>query len=168
MADTNLAQRTVHTVTLDYSQFYLYDRCDVSAEEDDISALVEQAIAGDGIARGLGTVVVMSPHQNNFEMPLTVEQWDGPPPDDLTGWQEGYLTWLTVDEHGLIYQSPTMDAYVLDLPPGTWQARITGRGFVNRGWPGTTTPGDEWRIQAWPATAPGEVVRIAYWTPAEA
>jgi len=28
--------------------------------------LGERLIAGDGIARGLGTVVVMSPHQNNF------------------------------------------------------------------------------------------------------
>ena len=93
-----------------------------------------------------------------------MEQWDGPAPDDVVEWEEGYVTGLTVDEHGLMYQSPTMDGYLLDLPAGTGQARITGRGFVNRGWPGTTTPGDVWRLQVWPAEAPGEAARIARWT----
>jgi len=162
-----LVRRTPYTVALDYSTFYLYDRRNVAAEHDDVPALAERAIAGDGIARGLGTVVIMSPHQNNFAMSLTVEQWDGVPPDDLADWQEGYLTSLDVDQHGLMYQSPTPDGYLLDLPAGTWQARITGRGFVNRGWPGTTTPGDTWRIQAWPTAERAELRRIAHWTPDE-
>jgi hypothetical protein len=35
--------------------------------------------------------------------------------------------------------------------------RITGRGFLNYGWPGSTTPGDEWRLQLWPGRGPDAV-----------
>ena len=48
----NPVKRTSYSVTLDYALVYLYDRRNVSAEEDDIPALVETALSGDGIARG--------------------------------------------------------------------------------------------------------------------
>jgi hypothetical protein len=38
----------------------------------------------------------------------------------------------------------------LEVPPGAYAIRIAGRGFVNFGWPGSTEPGDQWRIQLWP------------------
>ena len=53
MIEDECVKRTKYTVTLDYGQFYLYDRRHVSAEDDDIGALLEQAITGNGIARGL-------------------------------------------------------------------------------------------------------------------
>jgi hypothetical protein len=41
-------------------------------------------------------VVVISPHQNNFAMPLRVEVWPAEPPSDLDDWQEAFLTGLVV------------------------------------------------------------------------
>jgi hypothetical protein len=46
--------------------------------------VVDEAVAGPGIASTPGSehVVVHSPHQNNFAMPLRVEVWPGEPPQD--------------------------------------------------------------------------------------
>jgi hypothetical protein len=156
-------KRTKYTVTLDYGQFYLYDRRHVSAQDDDIGALLEQAITGNGIARGLGTVVVLFPHQNTFAMPLTVEQWDGPPPDDLIDWQEGYLTGLTVAEHGLMYQSPpwTATSWTIRREPGRRASPDVASSIADGP---AARPGDAWRLQAWPTIAPVGPRRILYWT----
>lgn len=47
--------------------------------------MVDEAVTGPGIASTPGNeyVVVRSPHQNNFAMPLRVEVWPGEPVDDL-------------------------------------------------------------------------------------
>jgi hypothetical protein len=45
-------------------------------------------------------VVVVSPHQNNFAMPLRVEVWPAEPPDDLDDWQEAFLTGLLIGPGG--------------------------------------------------------------------
>lgn len=63
-------------VALDYSQFYL--RSGESCE-DDVGDAVAEAGSGVGIAQRDGLLVVTSPHQNNFRMPLRVEVWDAAP-----------------------------------------------------------------------------------------
>jgi hypothetical protein len=132
--------------------------------------LIEEAIHGQGIAgtEGNELVVVLSPHQNNFAMPLRVEVWPAEPPDDLDDWQEAFLTGLLVGPDGLDYESPTMEGTTVPVPPGRYAARIAGRGFVNRGWPGSTTPGDEWRVQLWPAAGPIRPRRLRGWDGPEA
>ncbi|MET8464811.1 hypothetical protein [Micromonospora zamorensis] len=40
----------------------------------------EGATDGSGIAADDNGGVVISPHQNNFEMPFRLEVWDDPPP----------------------------------------------------------------------------------------
>lgn len=40
-----------------------------------------------------------------------------------------------------------MQVAALAAPPGCYNTRIAGREFVTCGWPGSTTPGDQWRIQ---------------------
>jgi hypothetical protein len=51
----------------------------------------------------------------------------------------------------------------IPVPSGRYAARITGRGFVNHGWPGSTTSGDEWRLQLWPAAGPIPPRRVRSW-----
>jgi hypothetical protein len=145
-------------VSLDYSQFYLH-----TAEEDpDLAVdLLGDAQNGDGIAQQGGLVVVESPHQNNFEMPLRVEVWTAPPEDDLDEWQEAFEVHLDVGDDGLNYESPTLDITPLPVPPGSYHAIITGRGFVGHGWwPGSTTPGDAWRVRLWPSRGPDQPARL--------
>jgi hypothetical protein len=153
------------TVALEYSHFYLSSVPLPDEAADALLQVVDEAVAGQGIASTAGNeyVVVLSPHQNNFAMPLRVEVWPGEPPDDLDGWQEAFLTGLLVGSGGLIYETPTEVSHDVPVPPGRYAVRITGRGFVRRGWPGTTTPGDNWRLQLWPAPGPIRPRRLRTW-----
>lgn len=148
------------TVALDYGQFSL---CGNPERSGDYMAHLEDALSGAGIAGDEYAVVVCSPHQNNFEMPLRVEVWDHRPPDDEAEWEEVFQCGLTVDDGGLRYQSPTLEETVFDLPEGNYSVLICGRGFVNHGWPGSTTPGDVWRIQMWPSDDRPAPSRIKIW-----
>jgi hypothetical protein len=154
------------TVALDYGQFYLVSLPGQRDLSEVILQVAENAIHGQGIASTAGNevVVVTSPHQNNFAMRLRVEVWSTEPPTDLDDWQEAFLTGLVVGEGGLFYESPTLPGETIPVPPGRYAARITGRGFVRRGWPGSTTPGDAWRLQLWPATRPIPARRLRSWT----
>ncbi len=180
MADPRLLAADDYIVELDHGQFWLYS-CLCPEEDyplddlpelawDDLSDLLQRATEGDGIAQVpveysfSGTLLVLSPHQNNFEMPLRVEVWNGPPPEDERGdWPEAFEAHLDIDPHGLCYASPTMNATKLDVPPGGYHALITGRGFRAYGWPGSNTPGDSWRIRLWPSTGPQEARRLSAW-----
>lgn len=159
VADPQLVHRQEVVVALDYGQFSLQ-----TADYDPELAvsLSEQAQDADGIAQINGLIVIESPHQNNFEMRLTVELWDRHPANDLDQWQEAFEAHLQVFDQ-LIYESPTVDRTELNVPPGSYHALITGRGFVAHGWPGSTEPSDEWRIQLW---ASGETIaphRVKQW-----
>ncbi|ONH21905.1 hypothetical protein [Pseudofrankia asymbiotica] len=136
------------TAVYDYGQFYLYTNL---LDEVDYSEVVDDAIASGKISQEGPLLVVLSPHQNNFEMPLRVERWSARPLDDLDDWQEAFTASIDVDSFGLWYESATtIQNLRLDVPPGRYVVRIVGRGFVSRGWPGSTKPGDEWRFQLWP------------------
>ena len=58
-----------------------------------------------------------------------------------------------------------MDYVSVPMPAGDYVMRVVGRGFVARGWPGSTEPGDTWRIQLWPhvGTDPVPLRRLATW-----
>lgn len=49
----------------------------------------------------------------------------------------------------MTYETPTLDTVEIPVPAGSYRILVTGRGFVGHGWPGSTTPGDTWRIQLW-------------------
>src|SRR5262245_25090923 len=155
MSTPRLLQAEDLTVALDYGQFYLFGTpspwSDPQPGDVDVVGLVHQAIYGDGIAGGRGAVVVLSPHQNNFAMRLRVEVWSAEPPDDLDAWQEGFEASLAVGDGRLTYESPTLSGRMITVPPDDYAVRITGRGFVARGYPGSTKPGDQWRVQLWPS-----------------
>jgi hypothetical protein len=156
VGEPSLVHRDELVVALDYGQFYLH-----TADNDPELAvtLLEQAQDSDGIAQTDGLVVVESPHQNNFAMPLTVEVWDGQPADDLDQWQEAFEAHLEVTDQ-LVYESPTMDLTDIAVPPGSYHALISGHGFVTHGWPDDTEPRDEWRIRLWPSPGPEKARRL--------
>lgn len=56
----------------------------------------------------------------------------------------------------MMIASPTTGEVFCEVPEGDYLIEVNGRGFVNYGWPGTTNPGDVWRIRLWPndGTAP--------------
>lgn len=86
-------------VALDYGQFLLrgVDEYDGDREME----LLQQALTDDGVAADTGRVVVLSPHQNNFEMPLRVEVWSARPDDDAPVWEEVFEGALRVGDGGL-------------------------------------------------------------------
>jgi hypothetical protein len=153
------------TVALDYGQFYLIGHRVQDDSGEALIQLLETAINGAGIASSEGNevVVVLSPHQNNFAMRLCVELWATQPPDDLDDWQEAFLTGLVVGEAGVTFESPTLAFHSIPVPPGRYAALIARRGFVNRGWPGSTRPGDVWRVQLWPSSGPIPPRRLRSW-----
>lgn len=130
-------------VALDYGQFYLSD----GTWLEDFPDLVDRALSGSGIVASRGTVVVISPHQNNFKMPFRVEVHTAQPVDDIAKWDEVCEVHIDVGPGGLFFESPTLTPVLLPVSEGSYHALISGRGFVAHGWPGTTTPGDRWRLQ---------------------
>jgi hypothetical protein len=72
---------------------------------------------------------------------------------------------LLVSGGVLRYDTPTLQGATCQVPDGRYAVRIAGRGFVNRGWPGSTTPGDTWRVQLWPSVENLPDRRIKEWHP---
>ncbi|MEV6340404.1 hypothetical protein AB0M12_37485 [Nocardia vinacea] len=142
---------TEHSVELmmDYGQFCIDGGLGDADNELDLldQALAQWPCAGDGTA-----LVVLSPHQNNFEMAIAVQVWDGRPPNDRDDWQQVCEGRLRVGSDGTLSISSPTDGWAdpCPVPPGDYLIEVGGRGFVNYGWPGTTTPGDIWRIRLWP------------------
>jgi hypothetical protein len=142
-------------VGLDYGQFDLsgYDYLGEVPDFQEIDVL-HAALEGSGIAQHGDYLVILSPHQTNLEMSLAIEIWDEQPAGedaDEADWPEAFEANLNIGRNGLRYSSPTIDAVTFSPPPGAYRALITGRGFVAHGWPGSSTPGDNWRIQLWSA-----------------
>ncbi|NYH41916.1 hypothetical protein HNR22_001643 [Micromonospora jinlongensis] len=96
-------------------------------------------------------------------MPFRLEVWDDPPPDDRQDWEEAFEASLLVVDDTLGYFSPTETIDTFEVPSGRYAARISGRGFVNRGWPGSTTRGDRWRVQLWSSAGDISARRIKQW-----
>lgn len=166
---TDAGPYEVHEVSvpMDYGQFGLWGSCVGPDDDVDVDSLemtmLTTAQEQGGIAGNRYGVLVLSPHQNNFDLALRVELWRTRPPDDADAWEEVAESGLTVAGGVLRYESPTMRQAEFAVPDGHYAVRICGRGFVSRGWPGSTTPGDVWRVQLWPSTADLPDRRIRSW-----
>ena len=143
-------------VAQDAGQWYL-----ISTEDgfDQLLDVLDEAII-NGIAQQGGFAMVTTPVQNNFDMAFTVEVWDAEPFSDLDGWQEAFEVHLDVSHYGLHYSWTNGDVTDLGVPPGSYRALVTARGLLVGGWPGSTTPGDVWRIRLWPDDGPVVARRI--------
>jgi hypothetical protein len=163
MATPSLLQAWDLTVGLNYGQFHLQTDDPYNAAKTETARVVEQAFSGRGIAQHFGLIVVRSPHQSNFKMGLRVEVWDGHPGDE-DHWQECFETDLVVGRGGLVYDSPAQSSFAIPVPAGEYHLRIDGRGFSEHGWPGSTTPGDDWRLRLWPCGEGHTADRLSSWT----
>lgn len=139
-----------HTVELfmDYGQFCLHGGL---GELEDEMPLLEQALAAQPCAANGTSVLVLNPHQNNFRMPVTVQVWTARPPADRDAWQQVCEARLRIGPDGKLAMTSPVDGYAeCPVPEGEYLIEVSGRGFVNYGWPGSTEPGDEWRLRLWP------------------
>ncbi|WP_223626894.1 hypothetical protein [Microbacterium sp. EST19A] len=158
MSDAELRARDLVIVAMDYGQFTLAG----GFEADDL-ALLAAAQQHPPSASDGRSVLVLSPHQNNFAMKVVVELWSDRPPRDETAWDQVSVEPLAVGPTGALrLASPTLDDTLCPTPPDEYRVEISGRGFVNYGWPGSTEPGDEWRLRLWPSSSgsPGDVRRL--------
>ncbi|MCX5043530.1 hypothetical protein OG921_10155 [Aldersonia sp. NBC_00410] len=137
------------TLAMDYGQFCLDGGL---GDPDTELALLDRAMA-DQPSAGNGTMLlVLCPHQNNFHMPVTVQVWGSRPPADRAEWQQVSEGRLDIDDSGILsLSSPTAEAVQVEVPPGRYAVDVSGRGFVSYGWPGSTRPGDVWRVRLWPS-----------------
>jgi len=139
---------TAVVLAMDYGQFCLDGGLgDIDNELELLEqAQAEQPSAGDGTM-----IVVVCPHQNNFEMSVDVQVFDRRPAADRSQWQQVSENRLEVEESGMLsVSSPTTEPVAVAVPSGRYVVEVSGRGFVNYGWPGSTTPGDVWRLRLWP------------------
>lgn len=151
------------TMAMDYGYFTI-----TGADDDsDELALLDEAqeappSAGDG-----SVVVVLSPHQNNFAMEVAVELWSNRPPSDLDDWEQVSVEPLLVAGSSTIrLDSPTLPSTECPVAEGSYWVEVSGRGFVHHGWPGSTEPGDRWRLRLWPNTGPASHPRKEWAAPA--
>lgn len=147
-AETSPILESTVVLAMDYGQFCLDGGLgDIDNEIELLEqAQAEQPSAGDGTM-----VVVVCPHQNNFEMSVDVQVFDRRPAADRSEWQQVSEDRLEVDAPGVLsLSSPTTEPVTVAVPPGQYVVEVSGRGFVNYGWPGSTTPGDVWRLRLWP------------------
>lgn len=153
------------TVGLNHGQFHIQTDDPYEISELESARVVSRASSGTGIAQHFGLIVVMSPHQKNYSMGLSVQLWDGHPDEgDDDGWQESFETDLTVGKGGLVYASPGLSSFAIPVPPGNYHLRVDARGFSEHDWPASTTPGDAWRLQLWPCEKGHTAQRLRAWT----
>lgn len=142
-----VAESTV-VLAMDYGQFCLDGGL---GDIDNEMELLEQAQAAQPSAGDGTMLVVLCPHQNNFEMSVDVQVFDRRPAADRSEWQQVSEGHLEIDGSGMLsLSSPTTEPVTVAVPPGRYMVEVSGRGFVNYGWPGSTTPGDVWRLRLWP------------------
>jgi len=121
-------------VGLDYGQFYLYP----SPPEHDFAEVpnvVDRAISDGGIAQAGMFLVVLSPHQNNFELALRVEVFAGEPADDLDNWPEAFLATVVAVTTALytnprrcnMFRSPYRHERTSLGSPGAVSSHVVGR-----------------------------------------
>lgn len=135
-------------IVIDHGHFEVFDPLALPPEGTDLLALAEAAppsFSADGMA------VILSPHQNNFDTSVTIEFWSARPDDDRDRWEQISENVLRVESATLVIGSPGYDELEATAAPDTYILEVSGRGFVGYGWPGSTDPGDEWRLRLWPA-----------------
>ncbi|MDX6228145.1 MAG: hypothetical protein QOI76_1535 [Frankiales bacterium] len=145
-------------VEMDYGQFALM------SDWEDVERLpeaIDAAFEADGVAQLGGLLVLVTPNQWNFELPLRVEVWDEAPVDDLEEWQHAYEAHVEVADE-LWWDSPTTVAQDLQVPPGAYRVLITGRGFTAFGDTEPEPATDHWRLRLSPSNGPTAPRRLLH------
>lgn len=163
MSSAALIARHELTLAIDYGQFWICGS-GFAEEGSDTFELLTDALNAPPSSSDGRTVVVLSPHQNNFATAVTVETWSARPPVDTGDWEQVSEEPLVVGDDGIVrLGSPTLGTIECPASAGDQLVEVSGRGFVNYGWPGSTEPGDVWRLRLWPSL--GDAPRPAVlWT----
>lgn len=135
-------------IVIDSGHFEVFDPLALPPEGTDLLALAE---ASPPSSSADGMAVILSPHQNNFDTSVTIECWSARPHDDRDRWEQISENVLRVESGELFVGTPGYESLGAAAAPDTYILEVSGRGFVGYGWPGSTEPGDEWRVRLWPA-----------------
>lgn len=137
-----LVHGTDLTMVMDHSQFYVH-----GGGADSVYELVETALHGDKWASNGRSIVVVTPVEYNFDMPVRIEVWNAPPPVDLADWAIHITAELEVSSNMLQLESTSGEPRSTPIPNGHYFVEIAGRNF-----PSQLSPeqNEQWRIRLWP------------------
>lgn len=156
-------------VESDYGQFYMYDpetQVPVvlpgnDAEDALLLALDEADESRRFLGYRHGLVVFLTPSQYNWRASMRVEVSDRQPASDADEWDHVVESPLPVPSGRLLFQAGGGGTPIeTEIPPGTYRARLSGRGFVAG--VGEIEGHESYRLQLWPADE-AEPLLVKYW-----
>lgn len=158
-------------VVADYGQIYIFDPdrppSAAPSTEDDNEALraLDDAYESRrfvGYDPG-GFIDVVTPSQYNPRVPVRVEVGQHRPPKDLEAWDHVVEVPLPVLSGRLMFMaSGSGISKGTTVPPATYRARISGRGFLEDFEEIEGQVRESFRLQLWPAT-PSEPALLKSW-----
>ena len=155
-------------VESDYGQIYIYDPetqlADDTATEDDnpLQRAMEDASSSRRfVGYDSGLIDLITPSQYNWKAPVRIEVSEAEPPVDTDGWDHIVEVPLPVPSGTLAFEASGGGTPIeAQIPPGTYRARISGRGYVAGA--GEIEGHESYRLQLWPA-AEAEPKLVKYW-----
>jgi hypothetical protein len=136
----------------DYGQVYLHDAA-AADSVDFLAALDDSTRTGLSVGVAGGLVDLLLPLQWNFAAPLVLETSDAEPELDLDGWEHVVEFALQLPSGRLLLEGSGGSGQAeIELLPGAYRARWSGRGFPAVGdyVPGESSA-DTYRLQLWAA-----------------
>ena len=154
----------------DYRQVYLYDAAMKWSDDSDeyLRALDDAERRGSTVGLAGGLVDIVMPRQDNFHCQLGVETSNSAPG------LEGRDDWDHVVEFSVLLPTGKLvlegsggcEKSQVDLAPGLFRARWSGRNFVaaaDWNYGDEDNPPDEYRLQLWPEVAQGPPRELKRW-----
>jgi hypothetical protein len=158
------------TIESDYGQIYIYDpetqvgEWDAIRDEHDSPLFRAMDDARDSrrfVGYDSGLVDVLTPSQYNWTAPMRVEVGEAAPPLDADGWDHVVEVPLPVPSGTLCFEASGGSTPIeTQVPPGTYRARFSGRGYVAG--VGEIEGHESYRLQLWLAVE-SEPVLVKYW-----
>jgi hypothetical protein len=156
------------TVQSDYGQIYIYDYeaetwQDADTEENNplMRALNDASDSRRFVGYDNGLVDLITPSQYNWKAPMRIEVTNSRPPLDAAGWDHVVEVPLPLPSGRLTFEASGGGTPIeTRVPPNTYRARISGRGYVAGA--GEIEGHESYRLQLWPAEeAPPRLIK--YW-----
>jgi hypothetical protein len=152
-------------ISIDYGQVYVYDQgagIDFAGEAV-MDALDDAQNSGRYVGVAGQLVDFTAPIQFNFTAPMHVEVWAAEPADDdSANWDHIVDVDLDLPTGKLTFEASGGGQPIsCDVPPGSYRARLAGRG-----WDMTSPQGgglDDYRVQLWPRQSAAEPTLVKAW-----
>jgi hypothetical protein len=160
-------------IDIDYGQVYIYGRAPwerpgAGQKEADavLRALDDARASGLMVGSDSGLIDLLSPVQYHYHAPLELELWAEQPVED-DGWDHVVDVDLDAPTGEIQFQQSgdTEVNACAEVPPGSYRARIAGRGYDLATANGAVEGGaDSYRIQLWPRTGDSAPALVKRWT----